>query len=83
MKVITTTQARQSLPELINSVRYSRRPVAIGHRQKAEVLLIQFSEYFNQALSDSTNINQYGGSFDWLKDEPDMYSHADLKKSYV
>jgi hypothetical protein len=83
MKVLTATQARQTLPELINSVRYSRRPVAIGRRNRAEVLLIQFPEHFNNDLSDITNINQYGGGFEWLQDEPDIYSHADLKRSYV
>jgi len=27
-------------------------------------------------------MNQYGGSFDFLEDEPDIYSYKDLKKRY-
>lgn len=83
MKVITTTEARKVLPELINQVRYRRQVVAIGRRQQAEVLLVKFPEHYNANLSDTTNMNQYGRSFDWLEAEPDIYSRSDLKKSYV
>lgn len=83
MKVITTTEARKVLPELINQVRYRRQMVAIGRRQQAEVLLVRFPEHYNVSLSDATNMNQYGRGFDWLETEPDIYSHSDLKKVYV
>lgn len=83
MKVLTTTEARKVLPELINQVRYRRQMVAIGRRQQAEVLLVKFPEHYNVNLSDTTNMNQYGRSFDWLEAEPDIYSRSDLKKSYV
>lgn len=83
MQVVTTTEARKLLPELINRVRYRRQVIAIGRRQQAEVLLVKFPEHYNTNLSDVTNMNQYGRAFDWLDAEPDIYSRADLKKSYV
>lgn len=83
MKVITTTEARKHLSELINRVHRSRRPVAIGRREKAEALLIHFPDSINLELDEMTNMNQYGGAFDFLSEEPDLYTLADLKKRYV
>ena len=83
MKIINTTKARQLFSELVTRVRYTNRPIAIGRRNKAEVLLIKFPEHANEKLSTTTNMNQYGGAFDFLQDEPDLYSKDDIKKSYV
>ena len=83
MNVITTTQARKILGKLVNKVRYSNRPIAIGKRDKAEVLLIKFPQEVSEEVSAITNMNQYGGGFDFLAEEPDIYSRDDLKKSYV
>ena len=83
MQIIPTTKARQRLAELINTVRYSNKPIAIGRHNKAEVLLIKFPDKANSDLSNITNMAQYGGGFDFLNDEPDLYSREDLKKSYV
>ena len=33
-------------------------------------------------FDDITNLNQIGGSFDFLKDEPNLYSKKDLIESY-
>ena len=83
MKVISTTDARKRFASLVNAVHRSRRPVAIGRRQKAEALLIHFPEFANDGLDEMTNINQYGGAFDFLAEEPSLYTRADLKKRYV
>lgn len=83
MRVIPTTEARRRLSELVNAVRHTRRPVPIGRRNRAEVLLIKFPEHANPALDDITNMNAYGGGFDFLAEEPDVYTHADLRKRYV
>lgn len=83
MHVISTTQARKQFSALIDHVRISRRPVAIGRRDRAEVLLIKFSEQMNSELDDITNINQTSGSFDFLEQEPDLYTKDDLIQSYV
>lgn len=82
MQVITTTAARKNLSMLIGAVHRTRRSIAIGRRNKAEVLLIRFPESTNLSLGETTNMNQYGGGFDFLQDEPDLYSREDLKKSY-
>lgn len=83
MKVIPTTEARKRLSELVNKVSYTNKPVAIGRRDRAEVLLIKFPDQANDQLDDMTNINQFGGSFDFLKDEPDLYTREDITKPYV
>ena len=83
MNIVTTTNARKHLAKLINAVRYTNKPVAIGRHNKAEALLIKFPEHANPAVDDITNMNQYGGAFDFLEDEPDIYSVDDLKKLYV
>ena len=83
MRVITTTEARRRLSELVSAVRHTRRPIPIGRRSRAEVLLIDFPDHMNAALSDTTNMNAYGGGFEFLKQEPDVYSRADLRRSYV
>lgn len=82
MRVITTTTARKNLSELVGTVHRTRRSVAIGRRNKAEVLLIRFPDSTNSKLDEMTNMSQYGGGFDFLQDEPDLYSRADLTKSY-
>lgn len=82
MKIVATTEARKHLSELINQVRYTNKPVAIGRHNKGEVLLIKFTQE-NPLVDDITNFNQYAGSFDFLQDEPDLYSVNDLKKKYV
>lgn len=83
MKIIATTEARKKFSELINQVRYTSRPVAIGRHNKGEVLIIKFPQDANSLVDEMTNMNQYGKSFDFLADEPDLYSAKDIKKSYV
>ena len=83
MKIIATTEARKKFSEIINQVRYTSRPVAIGRHNKGEVLIIKFPQDANSLVDEMTNMNQYGKSFDFLADEPDLYSAKDIKKSYV
>lgn len=83
MKVIATTEARKHFSELVNKVRYTNNPVAIGRHNKGEVLLIKFPREANPLVDEMTNFNQYAGSFDFLNDEPDLYSASDIKKPYV
>lgn len=82
MVIIPTTEARKRFSELVNQVRYSNKPVLIGRHDIAEVLMIKFPAQSNSDLDETTNMNQYGGSFDFLEDEPDIYSTKDLKKRY-
>lgn len=83
MKVIATTEARKHFSDIVNKVRYTNSPVAIGRHNKGEVLLIKFPREANPLVDEMTNFNQYAGSFDFLNDEPDLYSSSDIKKPYV
>ncbi len=83
MKVISTTQARKQLSELINLVRFKRTIIGIGRHNKTEALLVRYPEHQNADVDDVANIAMYGGAFDFLEDEPDLYSLDDLEEIYV
>lgn len=83
MKTITTTNARKQIAKIINTVRETGDVFAIGRRNQPEVLIIKFPSEYNKNLNDITNVNAYSESFNFLDTEPDIYSAADLKKSYV
>ncbi|OGG79865.1 hypothetical protein A3A39_04750 [Candidatus Kaiserbacteria bacterium RIFCSPLOWO2_01_FULL_54_13] len=82
MKTISTTDARKRFRDIVESVKATGKPIAIGRRNKPEVVLVRFPRY-NPELSDSTNLNALGGAFDFLWDEPDLYSAKDIKKRYA
>ncbi|MFH1713046.1 MAG: hypothetical protein ABH896_02565 [Candidatus Jacksonbacteria bacterium] len=83
MQVFTTTKAREKLSDIVNYVRFKNRPIAIGRRNKIEVIIIKYPEQFNKKIDDITHFNAGSGAFDFLADEPDIYGLSDLKKSYV
>jgi D-arabinose 1-dehydrogenase-like Zn-dependent alcohol dehydrogenase len=82
-KVISTTEARKDIAKMVNAVREHGAVFAIGRRNEPEVLMIKFPKHYSKELGDITNINAYSKSFDFLADEPDLYSLSDLKKRYV
>lgn len=83
MKTVSTTNARKHIATLINEVRETGEVIGIGRRKKIEALLIKFPHNYSKNVSDITNINTYSQSFDFLEDEPDLYTVDDLKKRYV
>jgi len=83
IKTISTTKIRQNISSFIENVRISGQPVVIGRRNMPEAVLIPFPFLFNKKLSEITNMNAYSKSFDFLKDEPELYSIKDIKKKYV
>lgn len=76
-----TSDARKNLNEIVNKVKYQKMIVSLGRRGKAEVLIIPKPE-LNEALPIS-QINAHSPSFQFLEDEPDIYTLDDLKKRYV
>jgi len=80
MKTITTTNARKNIKALIDRVKETGEIIAIGRRNNLEALLMKFPKDYNKELSDITNINAYSSSFNFLANEPDLYSIDDLKK---
>lgn len=83
MKTISTTEARKNIKKIINYVRETNDVVVLGRRNHMEVLLMKFPSSYDNTFNEITNINTYSGSFDFLQDEPDLYSVKDLKKKYA
>lgn len=83
MKTISTTEARKNIAKLVDAVREENAVFLLGRRDVPEAVLLKFPSEYRSDVSDITNVNAYSGSFDFLKDEPDLYTVADLKKRYV
>lgn len=79
IKTLSTTKARAQMSDLINIVSNNRKSIVIGRRNIPEVVLIPYPTLWNGKLSEITNINAYSKSFDFLKDEPEIYSTRDIK----
>lgn len=81
MKHYTTTEARKHLSAIVNQVRYQKITISIGRRDEEEVLVIP-KWTMDESLPIS-EINAQSQSFQFLEDEPDLYSLEDLKRRYV
>ncbi len=83
IKTLSTTEARERMSDLVNIVSTSRKSIVIGRRNIPEVVLIPFPMFWNGKLSEITNINAYSKSFDFLANEPEIYSAKDIKRKYA
>jgi len=83
MKTINITEARNNIKILIDRVKYNGEVFAVGRRNSIDALIIQFPPNYNRDLGEMTNINANSKSFDFLKDEKEIYNLADLKKVYA
>ena len=83
MKIVTTTNARKNIGAIIDRVKYRGEIFGIGRRNSIDAIVLKFPEMYNSSLNEITNINAYSKSFDFLKDEPDIYSLSDLRKRYA
>ncbi len=83
MKVITTTNARKNISSIVDRVKIHGEVFGIGRRNSIDALIIQFPSAYNKDLNEITNINTLSHSFDFLNEEPEVYSMDDLKKPYV
>jgi hypothetical protein len=81
-KTISTTEARKDIAKLVSAVRETGAVFAIGRRNVPEVLMIKFPSEYNKECNEITNFNAYSGSFDFLADEPDLYTRDDIKFTY-
>lgn len=80
MHVVSITDGRKQLGELVNLVKYQHQVIALGKNGKADVLIVSLPELESDVpVSD---INAASPSFRFLEDEPDLYSVADLKVKY-
>jgi len=78
MKIISTTSTRKNISDMIEAVRENNSVFLIGRHGTPEAVLLKFPTEYRADVSDSTNINAYSSSFDFLKDEPELYSKADV-----
>lgn len=83
MKIITTTNARKNICKILNRVKYAGEVFGIGRRNSVDAILMRFPTAYNAELDEITNINGTSMSFDFLAQEPEIYSLSDLKKKYV
>ncbi len=83
MKTISTTEARKNIAKLVDMAHNKGGVFAIGRRNKPEAILIGFPREYNEKYDEITNLNAMSKSFDFLKDEPDLYTLADAKEIYV
>lgn len=83
IKTLSTTEARARIADLVNIVSTSSKSFVIGRRNRPQAVLIAFPVFWNDKLSEITNINAYSRSFDFLENEPDIYSINDVKKKYA
>jgi ribosome-interacting GTPase 1 len=83
VKVLTTTDARKRIKNIVDRAKYRGEVFAIGRRNSIDAVLIGFPRVYSDAVNDITNVNAYSKSFDFLANEPELYSIADLKKHYA
>ena len=83
MKIFSTTEARKQFALLVENVKMRSEAVAIGRRNLPEVLVIPYPKCLNPEVNEITNVNANSNSFDFLGNEPDLYSVTDLKKRYA
>ncbi len=83
MKIISTTEARKKISNLLDAVTSEGANFVLGRHDAPEAVLVKFPTHFRPNVSDITNINTYSNSFDFLKDEPDLYNESDIKKKYA
>jgi hypothetical protein len=80
-KHYNTSEARKCLGDIVNEVKYKKIIISLGRRDEGEVYIIPKPE-LNEELP-VTLINSASPSFNFLDEEPDIYSLNDLKKSYL
>jgi mRNA interferase MazF len=81
MQLISTTKARNNLSKFVNSLTTGESSAFVfGRRDEPEVVMISYPKYYSRDVSDITNVNSYSKSFDFLNDEPELYSVKDILK---
>ncbi|MEK7139828.1 MAG: hypothetical protein AAB805_00725 [Patescibacteria group bacterium] len=79
MRILTSTRARKHISDLIDRVKYGGEVFGIGRRDSIDAILVPFPSVYRKDANDITNINAYSKSFDFLKNEPNLYSLKDAR----
>lgn len=93
IKTITAMKARQNLGTIMNEVSFAGDEFIIERAGKPMAVIVSVDKFYEMKKNiehidmteelPMTEINTQLGGFDFLKDEPDLYSIEDLKKKYV
>ena len=83
IKTLSTTELRERISDLMDIVSTSGKSIVLGRRNGPEAVIIPFPNLWNGKLTEITNINAYSKSFDFLADEPEIYSIKDIKHKYA
>lgn len=75
------SEARKNFSEIINRVMFEKVIISVGRGDEGEVYIIPKPEPDKEL--PISEINSSSESFDFLEDEPDIYSLKDIKKRYV
>ena len=78
IKTLSTTELRENISDFMDIVS-AGKSIVLGRRNVPEAVLIPFPNLWNGKLTEITNINAYSKSFDFLVDEPEIYSIKDIK----
>ena len=73
----------RAIADLVDAVAADGANFVIGRHDTPEAVLVKFPSTYRADLSDITNINSYSNSFDFLADEPEIYSAKDVKYKYA
>jgi hypothetical protein len=70
MEIISTTNARKQLSDIVNRIKYQKKTITLGRNNKPEVLIVPITNHNDIPI---TEINTHSPSFDFLHDEEDVY----------
>ena len=83
MKTISVTNARNYRSGLIDEVEDKAEAYGLNGHGQIEAVIIKFPRFYNPKVDFITNLATYGRAFDFLEEEPELYSIKDLKKRHV
>jgi len=75
---MSSTNVRKNISKIIEHVKMTAEPFVISRQGKPEVLIIKMPENYNSDFNEITNISSYSPSFEFLSNEPDLYSLKDI-----
>ncbi|MEI6490445.1 MAG: hypothetical protein WCO16_01635 [bacterium] len=82
MRKISVLNAQKYFSSLVDEVVETGEVIAIQRHNQIDALIVRFPKDYRPEFSDIANLSAYSTSFDFLKDEPDDYSRADIIHYY-
>lgn len=75
---MSSTNARKKISQVIDHVKNTGEPFVVSRQGRPEILIMKMPLQYNPELNEITNISAYSSSFDFLEDEPELYSVKDI-----